>query len=192
MSPTMDAREEILARIRAALPVKREEIEVQRRYARKGTLDRDARLQLLLDRLTDYGAEILEAAGGPQIAETVARALKNAGESKVIAPAEFPSAWLPAGFDVVRDEGLPVATVEGMEAVVTTSEAAIASTGTIVLVHGGAQGRRLLTLLPDHHICLVDRARVYELVPEALAAIATGKSEPITTISGPRRHRTSR
>ncbi len=52
-------------------------------------------------------------------------------------------------------------------------------------MHEGAQGRRALTLLPDHHICLVRRDQVFELIPEALAAIAAKGALPITTISGP-------
>jgi len=52
-------------------------------------------------------------------------------------------------------------------------------------VHEGAQARRVLTLLPDHHICLVRRDQVFELLPEALAAIAAKSTSAITTISGP-------
>jgi L-lactate dehydrogenase complex protein LldG len=72
-----------------------------------------------------------------------------------------------------------------MQAVVTTCEAAIASTGTILLVHGGAQGRRAITLLPDHHICVLRRDQVFELVPETWESIAAQSAKPITTISGP-------
>jgi L-lactate dehydrogenase complex protein LldG len=75
--------------------------------------------------------------------------------------------------------------MNGIPAVITTCEAAAASTGTIFLVHHGAQGRRAITLLPDHHICLLHRAQVYELIPQALAAISAHRAESITTISGP-------
>ncbi|MEO6802993.1 MAG: LUD domain-containing protein, partial [Granulicella sp.] len=57
--------------------------------------------------------------------------------------------------------------------------------GTIFLVHGGAQGRRATTLLPDHHICIVRRDQVYELIPETLAVLGAKSTHPITSISGP-------
>jgi len=185
MSETLTAREEVLSRIRAALPVERSAAAIPRAYQRSGSLDSEACLQLLRDRLLDYGAEILEAAAESDIPAAIATALQNAAERKLIAAPEFPSAWLPTDFEIVLDHALPVDAIEGIPAVVTTSEAAIASTGTILLVHRGAQGRRVLTLLPDHHICMVNRARIFELVPEAIAAVDAHKVEPITTISGP-------
>ncbi|MEO6922995.1 MAG: LUD domain-containing protein, partial [Bryocella sp.] len=53
------------------------------------------------------------------------------------------------------------------------------------LVHEGAKGRRVLTLLTDHHICLVRRDQVVEVVPEALSVLAAKSTKPITMISGP-------
>jgi L-lactate dehydrogenase complex protein LldG len=71
--------------------------------------------------------------------------------------------------------------------VVTGCTLAIAQTGTIVLNGGERQGRRALSLLPDYHLCLVEAARVYDLVPEAIAElVASGAStNPLTFISGP-------
>ena len=61
---------------------------------------------------------------------------------------------------------------------------AIAETGTVVL-HAGdpAQGRRLLSLVPDHHVCLVLAADVVGTVPEALARL--DPTHPLTFVSGP-------
>ena len=82
---------------------------------------------------------------------------------------EFPREWLPQGIPVLFDNDLTTGEMDRAQAVLTACEAAVASTGTIVLVHGGAQGRRALTLLPDHHLCVVRRDQVYETsVPEAL------------------------
>jgi L-lactate dehydrogenase complex protein LldG len=186
----MTAREEILARIRSALhtapsdPVAAH-ARIAHTYNRVGSLDREARLHLFIDRLVDYDSEILQVASEAEIPGAIAEALQHADERRALIAPAFPSACLPEGFDFRIDNNLPTNEVEGVEAVVTTCEAAVASTGSIFLVHGGAQGRRVITLLPDHHICLVHRDQVFEVVPEALTAIAGNTTKPITTISGP-------
>lgn len=183
------AKEEILARIRVALPPAVDGAEahaaIPRGYERRGELDREACLHLLKDRLLDYDAEILEVESEAEIAGAVESALEHAGERRLLVADAFPKAWLPAGVEVVVDTHLPIAEMDGITTVATTCEAAIASTGTILLVHEGAQGRRAITLLPDHHLCVVRRDQVLELVPEAIEAIAGRSRLPITTISGP-------
>jgi L-lactate dehydrogenase complex protein LldG len=183
------AREEILARIRAALPPAKDGVDAHatltRSYERYGRLDRDACLHLLKDRLLDYDSEIFEVEHEAGIACAIERALNHAGETRVLAAEAFPKPWLPRDVEVVVDEQLPIEAMDGIAAVVTTCEAAIASTGTIVLVHDGAQGRRAITLLPDHHICIVARSQVFELVPEAMEALAPRSRMAMTTISGP-------
>jgi L-lactate dehydrogenase complex protein LldG len=186
----MTAREEILARIHAALPEEARDIagshaSIPRLYERTGKLDAHARLELFIDRLLDYDTEIIQIESADEIPAAIAQAAQQSGEQSLLAAAEFPAAWLPAGLSVELDHELSTAEIDRAQAVLTTCEIAIASTGTIILVHGGAQGRRAITLLPDHHICLVRRHQVVELVPEALRAIASQSSRPITTISGP-------
>jgi L-lactate dehydrogenase complex protein LldG len=87
--------------------------------------------------------------------------------------------------DVVVDTQLSIEELDTVGTVVTPCEAVVASTGTILLVHDGAQGRRAITLLPDHHICIVKREQVFEMVPEAIAAMGARSRMAITTISGP-------
>jgi L-lactate dehydrogenase complex protein LldG len=187
----MTAREEILARIRAALPLQdcnpaASYQRVHRHYDRVGKLSREVCLQLFIDRLVDYDSEIFRVRGDQLLADAVAEALQHANEQRALVAPAFPVSWLPAGFDFKADNGLPIEEIEGVEAVITTCEAAVASTGTIILAHHGAQARRILTLLPDHHICLVRSDQVFELLPEALEAIASYSAmHPITTISGP-------
>ena len=57
----------------------------------------------------------------------------------------------------------------------------------MVLDHGPGQGRRALTLLPDHHVCVVYAAQVVDGVPQAVAALraAVQAGQPLTWISGP-------
>jgi L-lactate dehydrogenase complex protein LldG len=183
------AKEEILARIRAAVPVAADGAAsyaaIPRSYARGGGLDREACLHLLKDRLLDYDAEILEVESEAGIAGAVQSALERAGECRMLVAEAFPKAWLPDGIETVVDTHLSIAEMDGITTVATTCEAAIASTGTLILVHEGAQGRRAITLLPDHHLCVVRRSQVVELVPEAMEAIAERSRLPVTTISGP-------
>jgi L-lactate dehydrogenase complex protein LldG len=186
----MTAREEILAGIRNALEVQASDPTASHRhivktYDRIGKLDREARLHFFIDRLVDYDTEIIEVANESELPGAIAEALQHAGEERALVAAAFPIAWLPADIAFKIDNNLPTSEIEGVPAVVTTCEAAVAATGTIILVHEGAQARRVLTLLPDHHICLVRRDQVFELLPETLTAIRAKVTRPITTISGP-------
>jgi len=180
------AREEILARIRAAIPPEAEDAPLPApAYNRKGGLSRDASLELLRDRLLDYDADVVDVADQSELPAAIAAALRKAGEERIVVAAEFPQQWLPEGFAFTLDHALSIDELNPMQAVVTACEAAIASTGTIVLVHEGAQGRRAITLLPDHHICILRRDQVFELVPQAWEVLAAKGARPITTISGP-------
>jgi L-lactate dehydrogenase complex protein LldG len=142
-------------------------------------------MELFLDRLRDYDTEILHAANESEIAGAVAQAMQHAGEHSLVIAKELPAAWIPAGLVVRRDEGLSTAQIEGVDAVLTACEIAVVSTGTIVLVHDGAQGRRVLTLLPDHHLCVVRRSQAVGTVPEAIRALGSRLGRAVTTISGP-------
>jgi L-lactate dehydrogenase complex protein LldG len=193
MTTIPTAREEILGRIRTALPgtptsVETSHASIARSYNRIGRLDRHACLELFIDRLVDYDTDVIQletATGDTLIAQSVADILHNANEDRLIVDEAFPQDWLPETLAVIRDNGLSTEQIDVAQTVLTTCEAATAATGTIFLVHGGAQGRRAATLLPDHHICIVRRDQVYELIPESLAAIAASSTLPITTISGP-------
>jgi len=183
----MTAREEILSRIRTALPgdpldPAASHGSIPRLYNRAGTLTREARLELFIDRLLDYDTEIIQL---DTAADMPAAILQAAHEERVVTPQDFPAEWLPGSLTVALDKNLSTADIDNAQAVLTTCEVAVASTGTIILVHSGAQGRRALTLLPDHHICIVRRDQVVETVPEAFSAIASQSALPITTVSGP-------
>ena len=186
----MTPREEILATIRTTLHVDAANpaaahARIAASYNRIGQLSREARLHFFLDRLIDYDTEIFQVATESELPAAIAEALTLANEHTALISPSFPVAWLPSGITLKPDTDLPTAEIEGVPAVITTCEAAVAATGTIILVHEGAQARRVLTLLPDHHICLVRRDQVFELLPEALTAIAAKSTSAITTISGP-------
>jgi L-lactate dehydrogenase complex protein LldG len=60
---------------------------------------------------------------------------------------------------------------------------ASAETGTIVLDGGRGQGRRALTLVPDHHVCVLFADQVVADVPDAIVRL--DPVHPLTWISGP-------
>ena len=56
-----------------------------------------------------------------------------------------------------------------------------------MLDSGPASGRRALTLVPDHHVCIVRAQDIVPSVPDAVAALAEAAQQgrPITLVSGP-------
>ena len=60
---------------------------------------------------------------------------------------------------------------------------AVAETGTIILDAGPGQGRRVLTLLPDYHLCVVRADQIVATLAEGLAHL--DPTRPQTWISGP-------
>jgi L-lactate dehydrogenase complex protein LldG len=169
------ARDEVLARVRrarrdAAVPA------VPRDYRTAGGLDRDALVELLVERLVDYRASVRRAPGaGPAVAEVLARH----GAARVAVPPGLGFA-VPGG---VPDTGLTAAELDDLDGVVTACAVAVAETGTIVLDAGPDQGRRAITLVPDLHVCVVRADQVVQTVPEAVARLDPGR--PLTWISGP-------
>jgi L-lactate dehydrogenase complex protein LldG len=69
--------------------------------------------------------------------------------------------------------------------VLTGCAAAIAITGTLIICHDSAHGRRALTLLPDYHLCIVEASKIVETVPEGVRALEAQRVQPITFVSGP-------
>ncbi len=204
------ARAEVLRRIRAANGAATDDASavgaeweaLPREYKRAGTLEREALLTLLEDRLRDYDAGVTRVGAGAVGAE-IARVLAQRGRRRLVVPQGLdevalqpthgdttamngaPRLQLPEGFEFVVDEGLTTAELDGFEGVVTASTVAIAETGTIVLQNVPGQGRRAPTLVPDYHLCVVRAAAVVETVPAAMARLAATAKLATTFISGP-------
>ncbi|MGW5968797.1 LutC/YkgG family protein [Streptomyces sp. NPDC055186] len=186
----MSSRERILGRVRRALAdVPRDdtpyERAVARRYLREhGRLSAAETLDLLAENLADYRALVhrTDAAG---LAGTVAGLLSARGASSVLVPPGLEEAWLArTGVTRVADraESTPHE-LDRVDSVVTACAVAVAETGTIVLDGSPDQGRRRITLVPDHHICVVRAAQVVPSVPYALERLDPAR--PLTWISGP-------
>jgi L-lactate dehydrogenase complex protein LldG len=179
----MAAREEILSRLRIALDGAAPAPPVPRAY-RRADDDGPAPLDLLVDRLVDYRAVVSRCAAD-ELAAAVGAAL--ASVPSVAVPADVPVGWLSAyPGKVLPDTAarpLTLADLDGAGAVLTGCALAIAETGTVVLDAGAAQGRRALTLVPDHHVCVVLAEQVVGEVPAALRRLTP--TRPLTFVSGP-------
>jgi L-lactate dehydrogenase complex protein LldG len=137
-----------------------------------------ADLDRLVDRLVDYRAVVHR---GPDVAGTVAGIVPP--NATLVVPPELPREWLPPTVTARFDDGLAAAEIAAADGVVTAAAVAIAETGTIVLDASPDQGRRILTLLPDLHICVLRTGQVVASVPEAIARLDPHR--PLTWISGP-------
>ncbi len=155
---------------------------VPRDYRTQGKLDTPLLLELLADRLRDYGCTVRCTAPG-QVMTAVGEALVQRGARRIVVPPGLDQTGLPAGTEIVADDGLSPAALDAVDGVVTGAAMAIAETGTIVLDGSPDQGRRALSLVPDYHVCIVRAEQVVELVPEAMARLTPGR--PLTWISGP-------
>ena len=152
--------------------------DVPRGYRAAGSLPTEGIVDLFCETVAEYRASVHRIVAD-DLAATVRRIL--GGAERVGVPPSL------AEYGTVVDEALSVAELDTLDAVVTGSALAIADTGTIVLDSGPASGRRALTLVPDHHVCIVEAATVVASVPDAVAhlAEAAAAGRPITFVSGP-------
>lgn len=187
----MSSRDRILGRVRRALadvPADGTPYEqaVERGYLREhGERTVEETVDLLAENLADYRAVVhrSDAEGLPGL---IARLLGERGAERVLVPPGLPPAWMSAA-DATRVHDRAVSThdeLDRVDSVVTGCAVAIAETGTIVLDGSPDQGRRRITLIPDHHICVVRVPdQVVASVPQALGRLDPVR--PLTWISGP-------
>ncbi|WP_407548651.1 LUD domain-containing protein [Streptomyces sp. Pv4-95] len=187
----MSSREVVLARIRRALDdVPRgegpEDPPVKRDYHRvHGSRTTAQTVDLLAENLADYRAVVhrSDAAGLPAL---IGRLLAERGARTVLVPPGLDAGWL-AEADVIPVPDRAESTAQELDAVdsvVTGCAVAVAETGTLVLDAGPDQGRRRITLVPDHHLCVVRVPdQVVGSVPEGLPRLSPDR--PLTWISGP-------
>jgi L-lactate dehydrogenase complex protein LldG len=169
----MSARDEILARVRAALADAPAAPTVTRGY-RSGAPVEDL-LDRFAERVADYRADVVRCAAD-EVEDRIAVALDGA---RAVVPPDLP--WDVSG--AILDRGLTALELDDIEAVVTAAAVGIAETGTVVLDHGPGQGRRALSLVPDLHVLVVRADQVVGAVPEAVSRLDPAR--PQTWISGP-------
>ena len=186
MSAVADGRRKVLERINAATRAATEaaiagsaernagatagtvvegHLDIPRDYVRRGDMTVSARHERFVERLKEYDAEVVEC--DPEgLAAAIAAQLTASGRRRFVAPEGLPADWLAPGFEWKIDGHLEVREVEQAEGVVTACFCGVADSGTIVLHHGPAEGRRIITLLPDWHLCVVRASQVVETLPE--------------------------
>jgi L-lactate dehydrogenase complex protein LldG len=188
----VNAREEVLARIaaahRAAAPPNLRYEDITRDYRTTSDASAAALTELLIDRLVDYRA-LVRQCSTDDLAATIAAAIAERGARTVVVPSGLDSSWTAnLSASVITDgpstgDQLSVAELDGVDGVITSCAAAIAETGTLILDGTAGQGRRVLTLIPDYHLCVVLPDQICADVPQALARLEP--TRPLTMISGP-------
>ncbi|MFE2280702.1 lactate utilization protein C [Streptomyces sp. NPDC059454] len=187
----MSSRERILGRVRRALAdVPRDDAPYERAIARDYLREHGERtveqtVDLLAENLADYRA-VVHRTDSEELPYLIMRLLAERGSRYVLVPPGLPPEWMSAA-DPTRIHDRAVSTpheLDRVESVVTGCALAIAETGTIVLDGSPDQGRRRITLVPDHHICVVRVPdQVVSSVPQALERLDAAR--PLTWISGP-------
>ncbi|MEV5596408.1 LUD domain-containing protein [Streptomyces sp. NPDC052496] len=187
----MSSRDVVLARVRRALAdVPRgegyEDPPVPRDYLRvHGERTAEERVALLAEHLAEYRA-VVHHGRSDDVDMLIMRLLASHGSQTVLVPPGLDPRWMAAA-DPTRIPDQAASTAQQLDAVdsvVTGCAVAIAETGTIVLDGSPGQGRRRISLIPDHHICVVRVPdQVVDSVPQALERL--DPTRPLTWISGP-------
>jgi len=178
-----DARASILGRIRAALADGPPEVTIPRDYELALPAHADI-AELFVERVSHYRATVHRTTAA-DLPAAIAAVLDAQRARRIVVPAGLPAAWLE-GVELERigdEPPLSYPDLDRLDGVITGCAVAIAETGTIVLDAGPDQGRRVLSLLPDLHLCVVHARQVVGSVPEALARLVP--TRPQTWISGP-------
>ncbi|MEV6592926.1 LutC/YkgG family protein [Streptomyces acidicola] len=187
----MSSRDAILGRVRRALADVRQDDTpydeaIDRSYLREhGDRSVEETVDLLAENLADYRA-LVHRCTEEELPEVLMRLLAERGATSVLVPPELPPSWLKA-VDATRVHDRAASTpheLDRVDSAVTGCAVAIAETGSIVLDGSPDQGRRRITLVPDHHICVVRvPGQVVSSVPQGLERLDPAR--PLTWISGP-------
>ena len=185
----MDARDEVLDRVRRAVAVgPTGPVDVPRDYRTAGehAPGSPVLVDLLVDRLEDYKA-VVHRCPMADVPAAVARVLDGRGLRRVVVPSGLDPGWTAGwtGECVVDDADAPrsVADLDAVDGVVTACAVAVAETGTFVLDGSPDCGRRAVSLVPDQHLVVIRLDQVVQTVGEALTRLDPHR--PLTWVSGP-------
>lgn len=157
--------------------------EIPRNYVHQGALDQLGKVNLMTQRLHDYGAEVLEIRPD-QLPSVIVHQIQLSGRHPIAVPSGLPFEWLGKDVDWKLDNNLSYEEIEHCGGVLTAASAGIADSGTLVLHHGPQEGRRVITLLPDLHLCILRASQILETLPEYFARFPD-PPRLATFISGP-------
>ncbi len=186
------ARDVVLGKIRAALKdVPQSETPdaaaVERTYLTASDAPRSELVRQFIERVEEYRAKV-KTTSPDALARVIAESCAENGLRSLVVPAGLPEGWAPADLTLLHEPGLTIDQLEHADGALTACAVGIAQTGTVVLDAGPGQGRRAVTLLPDHHLCVIFEDQIVGLVPEAITRlhdVASRPDRPITLISGP-------
>ena len=179
----MSARDDILARVRAAtqdIQEKDPAKDVPITWAYNQPTPLDDVLETFVENILDYKAKIVRTPANGT-GDAIVAALRELGAQTVVVPDGAPASWVAAvtagGLEVIRDQQLSHQQLNSIDAVLTGSRVSMAAED---------QGRRALTLVPDRHVCVVTADSVVSDVPEAVHRLKSSvqAGRPITWISG--------
>lgn len=185
-------KEAVLGKIRDALkdvpqPERPEDVAVDRSYLTVSDAPRSDLIAQFIERVEEYRAKV-KTTSPDALARVIAESCAENQIQSLVIPADLPDGWAPAGLTLLREPGLSIDELERADGTLTACAVGIAQTGTVVLDAGPGQGRRVITLLPDCHLCVIFEDQIVGLVPEAIARLhdaASRPDRPITFISGP-------
>ena len=177
-------REAILASVRFANRAATAAPPVSRSYRRPARVVVDSPVELFAQRVSDYQATVTFATA-TELASAVNSALLSRGSKSVVVPTGAPRDWLAQfeGTTVIDQGQLELEKINQVDAVVTGCTAGIAETGTVVLNSEPNQGRRIITLIPDHHVVIIAEDQIVSDVPDVIGHLDPAR--PQTWISGP-------
>lgn len=178
----MRARDEILARVRAALS---DAVEAPQPPPAPQRTPIGDLVEHFSERVADYRATVAKCSRH-ELSAAVAEAVPPG--SSIVIPRGLPDDVTRGISNVVIDDGsLSYTELDRIDLVISLGTVGLAETGTIVLDHDSGQGRRALTLVPDNHICIVYAERIVSDVEEALRILrpAAIEGRPLTWVSGP-------
>lgn len=172
----MGSKEQILAAI--------EHAQVPTFQAQRSTTTyQPVNIHAFIEAVEDYKA-IVHNVEQEQLSDTLKNILKG---KRVVVPADLPHSWRSTEVDWIEDSALTHSELDQCQATVTACALGIQETGTIVLDAGFAQGRRAITLIPDHHVCIIRADQIVATVAEAVEKLknVAQQGNPLTWISGP-------
>lgn len=154
--------------------------------------DRSAVITRFIERCKDYKAEVIRVASEDALPTALAADVKTLGLQSLVVPHGLEPGWLDgfsgSGLHIVQDAPpLSKQELSTIDGVLTGCALGIAETGTIALDHSSNQGRRIITLLPHTHLCVVRASDIVSSVPEAVQLLkpSLASGQPATWISGP-------
>lgn len=180
-----DAKKEMLTRIRNAQKLSNapSHVEAVRNYRTESDHSAEELRELLIDRLLDYKATVVETTE-ENLGADIAKILAERDATDIVYAPGLDAGLFDAFEGSARADDLASdpRDLGDIGAAVTDSKVTSAQTGSIVLEASDVCGRRALSLVPDRHVVIVRPETVVYGVPEMIARLDPEK--PTTMISG--------